>query len=130
MGASLCTAQAPRPDPHQAAPVPNLGAPSWWWVHGPVLAHMSTAALDGFSSWKQGEGNSLYVQESGPQQGHFYRTGAARLTGITLGIAAASYVVGRVHPGWRKYVGVFNLSCAGAHLGTVVNNVVQNPYYR
>jgi hypothetical protein len=70
------------------------------------------------------------AEETGPQQGHFYRTGAARLTGITLGIAAASYVVAWVHPGWRRYIGVLNLSCADAHLGTVVYNVVQNPYYR
>jgi hypothetical protein len=130
MGAFLCGAQVPQPGPHEAAAIPERAGPSWWWVHGPVLAHMSAAALDGFSSWKQGEANSLYVQESGPQEGHFYRTGAARLTGATLGIAAASYFVGWVHPGWRKYVGVFNLSCAGAHLGTVVYNVVQNPYYR
>ena len=104
--------------------------PSMWWVHCGALAHMMSAAEDGLSSWKQGESSVLYAQSSGSQSGHFYRTGADRMTGITLGIVAASYAVAYIHPGWRKYVGILNLGAAAAHQGVTVSNVIRNPYYR
>ena len=104
--------------------------PSMWWVHCTAAAHMMSAAEDGLSSWRQSEGNRLYAQSSGPQSGHFYRTGAGRMTGITLGAVAVSYALAYIHPGWRKYIGIVNLGAAAAHQGVVVSNVVRNPYYR
>ena len=110
-----------------------LGAqqkPSVWWVHSAAAVHALGAALDGISSWKQVEANPLYRQSAGPQTGNFYRTGAARLTGVTLSIVAVSEVLSVVKPKWRRYIGALNFGAAAAHLGVVVNNVVRNPYYR
>ena len=104
--------------------------PSMWWVHAGVVAHFMCAAEDGLSSWKQGEANSLYSQKSGPYAGDFYTTGARRMAEITIGVVAVSYAVAYIHPGWRKYIGIVNLSAAAAHQGVVVSNVVRNPYYR
>lgn len=104
--------------------------PSMWWVHCSVAAHIMSATEDGLSSWKQAEGNRLYAQSGGPQTSHFYRTGAGRMTGLTLGAVAVSYAVAYIHPSWRKYIGILNLGAAAAHQAVVVNNVVQNPYYR
>ena len=104
--------------------------PSSWWVHGSVVAHAMAAAQDGLSSWKQGELSPLYADKTGQWAGHFYRTGAGRLAGITLGIVAVSEVVGHFKPKWRKYVGVLNFGAAAAHAGITTSNVVRNPYYR
>lgn len=103
---------------------------SIWWVHGAVAAHMMSAAQDGLSSWKQAEGNALYTTQTGPQAGHFYRAGAGRMAGATLGAAAVSEVVAHFRPGWRKYVAALNLGAAAAHVGVTTSNVVRNPYYR
>ncbi|MGP8246291.1 MAG: hypothetical protein ACLQVN_17445 [Bryobacteraceae bacterium] len=112
-----------------AAP-PAQQAPSAWWVHGTVAAHIMAAALDGLSSWKQAESNPLYAEAAGPQTGRFYRTGAARLAGITLSIGAVSEAVGWLKPSWRRYVGALNAGAAAAHEGVAVSNLVRNPYYR
>jgi hypothetical protein len=104
--------------------------PSTWWVHASVVAHAMAAGQDGLSSWKQGELSPLYAEASGLQRGHFYRTGAARLTGVTLGIVAVSEVLGALKPKWRKYIGILNLAAAAAHVGVTTANVVRNPYYR
>ena len=104
--------------------------PSVWWIHAPVTAHLMSAAQDGLSSWKQGEGNSLYVTTTGPQAGHFYRSGAGKLAGITIGICTISEVVGYLKPGWRRYIGAVNLGAAASHVGITTANVIRNPYYR
>lgn len=104
--------------------------PSAWWVHGSVFAHLTFAAMDGLSSWKQGEGNVIYQQNSGIYAGRFYRSGAARLTGITLSFGAASELLGILHPKWRRYISGANLGAAGAHVGVTVSNIARNPYYR
>lgn len=104
--------------------------PSPWWVHASVVAHAMAAAQDGLSSWKQGEGNGLYADASGPQRGHFYRTGAARLAGITFDIVAISEGLGALKPKWRKYIAALNFGAAAAHVGVTASNVIRNPYYR
>jgi hypothetical protein len=104
--------------------------PSIWWIHGPVAAHITFAALDGLSSWKQRESNIFYQQPVGLYAGDFYRTGAIRLTSATLSIAAISELIGFIHPKWRKYIGILNLGAASAHFGTTLYNIDKNPYYR
>ena len=103
---------------------------SMWWVHGSIAAHMMSAAQDGLSSWKQAEGNALYTTQTGPQTGHFYRQGAGRMAGITVGVCAVSDLVAHFRPRWRKYIAAVNLGAAGAHTAVTTSNVVRNPYYR
>ena len=103
---------------------------SIWWVHGAVVAHMMSATQDGLSSWKQSEANPIYTTQAGPQAGHFYRTGAGRMTASTLSVVAVSEVVAHFKPGWKKYIAALNFGAATAHVGVTASNVVRNPYYR
>ena len=103
---------------------------SIWWVHGSVVAHMMSATQDGLSSWKQGEGNAFYTTTTGPQTGHFYRSGAGKMAGITIGTCVVSEIVVYFKPKWRKYVAVLNFGAATAHVGITTSNVIRNPYYR
>ena len=105
-------------------------APTAWWLHGPCALQATMAFADGLSSWRQGEGNVLLVETFGPQAGHFYRTGAARLGAFTGGIVAASYVVGYLKPSWRRYIGILNLGMGAGHAGAVAYNLRENPIYR
>lgn len=101
-----------------------------WWVHGSVIVHMMSATQDGLSSWKQAEKNKLFITTSGPQVGHFYRQGAGRMAGITLGLVGASEIVSYFKPGWRRYIATLNFGAAGSHIAVTTYNVIQNPYYR
>jgi hypothetical protein len=103
---------------------------SIWWVHGSVVAHMMSATQDGLSSWKQGEGNAFYTTTTGPQTGHFYRSGAGKMAGITVGTCVVSEVVAHFKPKWRKYTAAINFGATAAHVGVTTSNVIRNPYYR
>ena len=103
---------------------------SIWWAHASVAAHAMSAAQDGLSSRHQAEANVLYTTPTGPQAGHFYRTGAGRMAASTLGVVAVSEVVAHFKPGWRKYIAALNFGAAAAHVGVTTSNVIRNPYYR
>jgi hypothetical protein len=92
-----------------------LAAQDWNWVYSGIAAHAIGSAVYGYSSWGCNEMN--------PILGNRFQHRAVMLKSVEFGAtAAATYLIARKYPRFRKVLGIVNLGMGGVYSGMAVRN--------